>query len=63
LRTMTSLTEMGAVIAPPLPSFYIEPKSVDELVDQSVGRVLDLFNIDTPLVRRWGVDLEKGSRR
>ena len=63
LRTMTSLTEMGAVIAPPLPSFYIEPKSVDELVAQSVGRVLDLFNIDTPLVRRWGVDLEKGSRR
>jgi len=62
LRTMTALTEMGAVIAPPLPSFYIEPKTVDELVDQSVGRVLDLFDIDSPLVRRWGIDLEKGSR-
>ncbi|MCB2113465.1 MAG: UbiX family flavin prenyltransferase [Parvularculaceae bacterium] len=62
LRTMAALSEMGAIIAPPLPSFYIEPKSVDELVDQSVGRVLDLFNIDSPLVRRWGGDLEKGAR-
>jgi 4-hydroxy-3-polyprenylbenzoate decarboxylase len=62
LRTMTTLAEMGAVIAPPLPSFYIEPKSVGELVDQSVGRVLDLFDIESPLVRRWGEDLEKGAR-
>ena len=63
LRTMTALAEMGAVIAPPLPSFYIEPRNVDELVDQSVGRVLDLFGVDSPLVRRWGEDLEKGARR
>ena len=63
LRTMTALAEMGAIIAPPLPSFYIEPKSVSELVDQSVGRVLDLVGIDTPLTRRWGEDLEKGARR
>ncbi len=62
LRTMTSLTEMGAIIAPPLPSFYVEPKSVSDLVDQSVGRVLDLFGIDSPLTRRWGEDLSKGSR-
>ncbi len=63
LRTMTALAEMGAIIAPPLPSFYIEPKSVSELVDQSVGRVLDLVGIDSPLTRRWGEDLEKGARR
>ncbi|HBS34553.1 MAG TPA: 3-octaprenyl-4-hydroxybenzoate carboxy-lyase [Parvularcula sp.] len=63
LRTMTALTEMGAIIAPPLPSFYIEPTSVSELVDQSVGRVLDLVGIDSPLTRRWGEDLEKGARR
>ncbi len=63
LRTMTALAEMGAIIAPPLPSFYIEPKTVDDLVDQSVGRVLDLFGIASPLVRRWGEDLEKGARR
>jgi 4-hydroxy-3-polyprenylbenzoate decarboxylase len=62
LRTMTTLAEMGAVIAPPLPSFYIEPKSVGELVDQSVGRMLDLFDIESPLARRWGEDLEKGAR-
>ncbi len=62
LRTMTMLAEMGAVIAPPLPSFYIEPKSVSDLVDQSVGRVLDLFGVQSPLTRRWGEDLAKGSR-
>jgi 4-hydroxy-3-polyprenylbenzoate decarboxylase len=63
LRTMTALAEMGAIIAPPLPSFYIEPKTVSDLVDQSVGRVLDLVGIDSPLTRRWGEDLEKGARR
>lgn len=63
LRTMTALSEMGAIIAPPLPSFYIEPKSVSDLVDQSVGRALDLLGISSPLARRWGEDLEKGSRR
>jgi len=63
LRTMTQLAEMGAIIAPPLPAFYAEPQSLDDLVDQSVGRVLDLFDIETPLVKRWGEDLEKGKRQ
>ncbi len=62
LRTMTQLAEMGAVIAPPLPAFYAEPESVEALVDQSVGRTLDLFGIDTPLAQRWGEDLVKGKR-
>ncbi len=62
LRTMTQLAEMGAVIAPPLPAFYAEPQSLDDLVNQSVGRALDLFGIETPLVKRWGEDLEKGKR-
>ena len=62
LRTMTQLAEMGAVIAPPLPAFYAEPQSVDDLVDQSVGRALDLFGVETSLVKRWGEDLEKGKR-
>lgn len=62
LRTMTALTEMGAIIAPPLPSFYIEPKSVADLVDQSVGRALDLLGIENMLAKRWGVDLIKGAR-
>mgnify|MGYP001467995278 CR=1 FL=1 len=62
LRTMTALAEMGAVIAPPLPAFYAEPQSLADIVDQSVGRTLDLFDIETPLVKRWGEDLEKGKR-
>ncbi|MCI5047105.1 MAG: UbiX family flavin prenyltransferase [Aquisalinus sp.] len=62
LRTMTSLAEMGAVIAPPLPAFYAEPKSVDEIVTQSVCRVLDLYGIETAETKRWGEDLTKGQR-
>ena len=53
LRTMTALAEMGAVIAPPLPAFYTRPSSIDEIVDQSVGRSLDLFGLDWSAVRRW----------
>lgn len=53
LRTMTALTEMGAIIAPPLPAFYARPKSIEDIVDQSVGRVLDLFGLDWSAVRRW----------
>lgn len=62
LRTMTSLTEMGAIVAPPLPAFYAEPKSVEALVDQSVGRTLDLLGLEASVTKRWGEDLEKGKR-
>ena len=54
LRTMTALSEMGAVIAPPLPAFYTQPTSLAEMVDQSVGRCLDLFGLSWGQVRRWG---------
>lgn len=57
LRTMTQLTEMGAVIAPPLPAFYIRPNSLKEVVDQSVGRALDLFGLSWRPVKRWGEDV------
>ena len=53
LRTMLALSEMGAVIAPPVPAFYTRPESLEAMVDQTVGRVLDLFQIDTDLVQRW----------
>jgi 4-hydroxy-3-polyprenylbenzoate decarboxylase len=53
LRTMTQVTEMGAIIMPPVPAFYNKPESVDDIVNHSVGRVLDLFGIDNTLVRRW----------
>ena len=58
LRTMTKLAEMGAVIAPPLPALYAKPASIAEMVDQSVGRVLDLFGLAWRPVKRWGEDLE-----
>ena len=53
LRTMTALTEMGAVIAPPLPAHYARPRSIEDMVDQSVGRALDLFDLDWTPVKRW----------
>jgi 4-hydroxy-3-polyprenylbenzoate decarboxylase len=62
IRTMETLTEMGAVICPPLPAFYAQPKTIEDLVDQSVGRALDLFGLDWEATRRWGEDLEGGRR-
>ena len=56
LRTMTALSEMGAIIAPPVPAFYARPQTLDDMVDFTVGRVLDLFAIDGPPLRRWGED-------
>ena len=53
LRTMTALAEMGAIIAPPLPALYAKPASIMEMVDQSVGRALDLFGLEWDAVRRW----------
>ncbi|AYV44873.1 3-octaprenyl-4-hydroxybenzoate carboxy-lyase [Caulobacter flavus] len=57
LRTLTRLSEMGAVIAPPVPAFYARPASIEEMVDQSVGRALDLFGLTWGPVKRWGEDL------
>jgi 4-hydroxy-3-polyprenylbenzoate decarboxylase len=54
LRTMTALSEMGAVIAPPVPAFYAKPQTLDEMIDHSLGRLLDLFGFDSGTVRRWG---------
>lgn len=53
LRTMTQLSEMGAIIAPPVPAFYSKPLSLTDMVDHTIGRVLDLFDIDLGTVRRW----------
>jgi flavin prenyltransferase len=54
LRTMTALSEMGAVIAPPVPAFYAKPQTIAEMIDHTLGRVLDLFGLDTGGVKRWG---------
>jgi flavin prenyltransferase len=53
LRTMTHLAEMGAIIAPVVPAFYNRPKSLDDIINHTVGRLLDLFDIDTSVVKRW----------
>ena len=57
LRNMVAVTEMGAIVFPPVPALYIRPKSVDDLVAHSVGRVLDLFGIASKKLQRWqGLD-------
>lgn len=61
LRTMTALTEMGAIILPPMPAFYAEPKTLADLVDQIVGRALDLLGHEWPM-KRWGEDLPRPKR-
>src|ERR1700719_4153255 len=62
LRTLTALSEMGAVIAPPVPAFYAKPESIDEMIDQTLGRILGLFGLDARTVRRWGETPEAGER-
>jgi len=57
LRTMVKLSEMGAIMAPPLPAFYAKPTTLQDMVDQSVGRVLDLFGLSWNRVQRWGEDV------
>jgi len=54
LRSMTAATEMGAIVYPPVPAFYARPESLEQMVDHTLGRVLDLFDIETQAVSRWG---------
>jgi len=54
LRTMAQAAEMGAIIMPPVPAFYARPTCIDDIVNHSVGRALDLFGLNSPLVSRWG---------
>lgn len=60
LKAMTAVSEMGAVVLPPVPAFYARPQSVDDIVDHTVGRALDLFDIDIGRVKRWGEDRPDG---
>ena len=59
IRNMAAVTEAGAIVYPPVPAFYARPASLDEMVDHSVGRVLDLFGIDSSVVRRWTGDISR----
>lgn len=53
LRNMMTITEMGGIIAPPVPAFYSKPETLDDIVNHTVGRVLDLFDLDSGKVKRW----------
>lgn len=53
LKSMLQVTQSGAIVMPPVPAFYAKPQTIDEMVNHSVGRCLDLFDIDTDLVARW----------
>ncbi|MGE6783712.1 UbiX family flavin prenyltransferase [Ensifer adhaerens] len=53
IRNMAHVTEMGGIIYPPVPAFYAKPQSIEDMVDHTVGRVLDLFDLDPGIVRRW----------
>ncbi|HZT51659.1 MAG TPA: UbiX family flavin prenyltransferase [Stellaceae bacterium] len=63
LRTMAQLAEMGAVIAPPVPAFYSRPESIEDMIDHTLGRVLDLFGLETGKLRRWGEESPEAPRR
>ena len=63
LRTMLALSETGAVVMPPVPAFYMRPTTVAEIVDQSLGRALDLFGLDAGVARRWGEDIGENAAR
>ena len=62
LRSLTAATENGAIIMPPVPAFYHRPKTIDDIVNQTVGRCLDLFNIDSGLVKRWNPDAQDNQK-
>jgi 4-hydroxy-3-polyprenylbenzoate decarboxylase len=63
LRTMANVSEMGAIVMPPVPAFYHKPKTIDDIVNQTVGRALDLFGFDLGIVKRWGEEPVKGEER
>ena len=63
IRSMAAVTEMGAIVYPPVPAFYPRPAAVDEMVDHTIGRVLDLFDIETGLVSRWQGMKERSAAR
>jgi len=61
IRAMGQATEAGAIIMPPVPALYAKPQSVEEIIEHSVGRALDLFGLDSGTVRRWGEDVGPGA--
>jgi 4-hydroxy-3-polyprenylbenzoate decarboxylase len=64
LRSMTAAAEIGAILYPPVPAFYARPESLEQMIDHTLGRVLDLFDITTDVVSRWpGMTPDKARER
>ena len=65
LRSMLAVTEMGGIVAPPVPAFYTRPRTIGDLIDQTIGRVLDLFDLEAGTFPRWGeaISLRTESKR
>lgn len=61
LRNMLTVTECGAIVMPPVPAFYTRPQTIDDMVTDTVCRVLDLFDIDVGRTKRWGEDIDTGA--
>lgn len=59
LKSMLAVTESGGIIAPPMPAFYTRPETLDDIINHTVGRVLDLFDVDAGCVKRWGEDVNE----
>jgi 4-hydroxy-3-polyprenylbenzoate decarboxylase len=57
LKNMLAVTEMGAIVYPPVPAFYAAPESIEQMIDHTIGRAMDLFDIELPTVKRWGIDI------
>ncbi|MGN6460801.1 MAG: UbiX family flavin prenyltransferase [Pseudolabrys sp.] len=62
IRSMAAVTEQGAIVYPPVPAFYARPQTLNEMIDHTLGRVLDLFDIDLGTVRRWSGDARKNAK-
>ena len=63
IRNMAAVTEAGAIVYPPVPAFYALPQSLEDMIDHTLGRVLDLFDIDVGKVRRWSGDRVRPKQR
>jgi 4-hydroxy-3-polyprenylbenzoate decarboxylase len=59
IRSMAAVTEAGAIVYPPVPAFYANPKSLEDMIDHTIGRALDLFDIDLGTVRRWSGEKQR----
>lgn len=59
LKSMLAVTESGGIIAPPVPAFYTRPQDINDITDHTIGRVLDLYDLEMPAIKRWGAEVKQ----